>query len=98
MAKGGARPGAGRKTLKTEREIKEQLQKQLPAVEEAIKDSLRAKDKKDTVRTTSAYKLLAKFVGDLQAVKVTGDEDAPVGVVVLPPLKKKTDSKETDIE
>lgn len=94
----GKKGRSGRKTIKTEREIKEDLQKLLPDVREAIRESLEPKGKKDTVRTTSAYKLLAKFVGDLQAVKVTGDEGEPVGVVVLPPLNKKTDSKESDTE
>jgi len=98
--RGGARPGAGRKTLKTEREVKEELQKQLPESYEAISDSLKGKEERKREKMRSAWKVVDKFAPDSLPVRVTGDEDKPVGIVVLPSLKneKEADSKKNDTE
>ena len=88
---GGARPGAGRKTIKTEREIKERLQKLLPKAYKAIETSLDPKSLLTSrVRTTSAYKLLDKFIGDKKALEIDIDGKVDTGVIVLPCLNKDT--------
>ena len=95
---GGKRAGSGRKSKKTEYEVKHELQKYLGLAYESIRASLEAGKTKEQIRTTSAYKLIAKFVGDRQAVQVTGDIDKPVGVVVLPLLNKKVEDKTDSVE
>jgi hypothetical protein len=85
---GGARPGSGRKKIKTEREIKEELQKLLPDVYMALDESLDKEERIRSTRLTAALAILKKFVGDRQAVQVSGDEEQPVGVVILPAVKE----------
>ncbi|MCP3682085.1 MAG: hypothetical protein GY861_05280 [bacterium] len=90
----GVKGRSGRKTIKTEREIKEELQEMIPEAYEAIRDGLVGRENKRGIRATTAFKLLAKFIGDKQSVKVDADVKVDSGVVVLPALK--TDSKKSD--
>lgn len=77
---GGKRPGAGRKSLANEQDVKEQLQKYLPqaykAVERELKDPLYK-------LPTSVWKLLDKFVGDRKVTELEGPDGGPIEIVVV---------------
>ena len=99
MSRGGTRPGAGIKTLKTEREIKERLQKMFPEVYKAINKSLNG-ERNTGSRATTAFRVLDKFIGDKKDIDTKVDVNVKTGVVVLPELHKdkKTDSVKGDTE
>ena len=83
---GGARPGAGRKTLKTEREIKEQLQEFLPEALKAIKQGLSGDvifAKLHTVRLNNAWRVINKFVAGRRATEITGKEGEPITIKLI---------------
>lgn len=94
--RGGARPGAGRKTLVTEREVKEQLQKFLPQTLKAIEQGLEDNPfvaKLHRVRLDNAWRVINKFVADRKAVEVSGDPERPLGVVMLPEKYKEESTR-----
>lgn len=74
---GGFRTGAGRKTLKTEREIKEMLQVYLPQALEVILNGLK------TGRSQDAWKLIDKFVPDAKPVQ-TEEQTEPLIIRLVP--------------
>ena len=54
--------------------------------------------KNEGVAVSAAKTLLNKMLPDLKALEVSGDQDEPLGVVVLPPQyeEKESDSNKTD--
>lgn len=79
---GGARTGAGRKTLKTEREIKERLQGLLPDAFEAIQTNLRSLEGKKK-STHDAWKILDKFVPDRKSTDLSVEEKEPLVIKII---------------
>ena len=83
---GGARPGAGRIPIKTEREIKEQLQKLCPQALEAIEEGL-GEDvvfaKLHKVRLDNAWRIINKFVADKKAIEMSGKDGQPFTINIV---------------
>ena len=73
---GGARRGSGRKTLKTEREIKEELQKYIPEAFSVVSRNLNEN------RSTDAWKVIDKFVPNKTTTELTGSGEKPFTVIV----------------
>lgn len=93
---GGARKGAGRKPLVTEQQVKEKLQKLLPQALKAIQQGLGESvvyAKLHKVRLDNAWRVINKFAADRKAIEISGDQDRPLGVVILPKLNEPEDEK-----
>jgi len=79
---GGRREGAGRKTLKTEREIKEQLQKLVPDAFAVIQSNLKSETGKK-FNTQDAWKVLDKFVPDRKSSEISIEETKPLEIRIV---------------